>query len=112
MLNGAAYSLPFHRALSSGPARASRCAAASVTPAGSSESGSAQPASANSAVHTTSIPIRSRVRSLPVSRRASCNRCSSARFGRLTCRMVNRPPSSLLHRCAAAENVAASLAGV
>src|SRR5690606_11859779 len=54
VVTGAAYSCPCHFAVSSGPGRVLAVASASACPAGSSESGSAQPASANSAVHTTS----------------------------------------------------------
>ena len=109
---GAAYSLSCHFAVSSGPGRVSLVASASAWPDGSSDSGNAQPASANSAVHTTSRAITSSVLSLPVSRRANCRRWSSASLGRLICWMVKRPPSSSLHRLATAVNVAISLAGV
>ncbi len=78
---GAAYSLPCHFAVSSGPGRVLLVASASARPAGSSDNGTAQPASANSAVHTTSSAMMSRVRSLPVSRRASCSRWASALLG-------------------------------
>ncbi len=64
VVTGAAYSLCFQRAVASGPGRVSTVASASAWPAGSSDSGSAQPASANSAVHTTSSAITSKVRSL------------------------------------------------
>ena len=71
---GAANSRPCHCAVLSGPGKVSSAASASAFPAGSSDSGTAQPASANSAVHTTSRPMMSRFLSLPVSRRASCSR--------------------------------------
>src|SRR5882757_2588616 len=71
---GAAYSLSCHSAVLSGPGSVLPRASASAWPAGSSESGNAQPASANSAVQTTSSAITSRVLSLPVSRRANCRR--------------------------------------
>src|SRR3954471_24465021 len=63
---GAAYSLSCHLAVSNGPGSVLPVASVSAWPDGSSESGNAQPASANSAVHTTSSAIRSRVLSLPV----------------------------------------------
>ncbi|CPC25930.1 Uncharacterised protein [Mycobacterium tuberculosis] len=56
--------------------------------------------------------MTSRVRSLPVNRRASCNRCSLGDLGKLTCAMVNRPPNCWLQRWAIAVNVAPSVAGV
>ena len=112
VVTGAANSRPCQRADASGPGRVSVAASASASPAGSSDSGSAQPASANSAVHTTSSAMMSSVRSLPVRRRASCRRWSSAPLGRLNCSMVKRPPSSALHRLATAVKVAVSLAGV
>ena len=71
---GAAYNLSCHFAVSSGPGSVLLVASASAWPDGSSDSGNAQPASANSAVHTTSSAITSRDLSLPVSRRASCSR--------------------------------------
>ena len=71
---GTAYSLSCHFAVSSGPGSVLEVASASAWPDGSSDSGNAQPASANSAVHTTSSAITSRDLSLPVSRRASCSR--------------------------------------
>ncbi|CKS14680.1 Uncharacterised protein [Mycobacterium tuberculosis] len=112
MVTGAAYSLWFQPAVASGPGRVSATASFSASPAGSSDSGSAHPASANSAVHTTSSAMTSRVRSLPVNRRASCNRCSLGDLGKLTCAMVNRPPNCWLQRWAIAVNVAPSVAGV
>src|SRR6185312_11453064 len=109
---GAAYSLFCHVAVSNGPGSVLLLASASAWPDGSSESGKAQPASANSAVHTTSSAITSSVLSLPVSRRANCSRWSSAPFGKLTCWILKRPPSSSLQRLETAVNVAISLAGV
>jgi hypothetical protein len=75
VVTGAANSLPCHVAEASGPGRVSVLASASAWPAGSSDSGSAHPASANSAVHTTSIAMMSSESSWPVIRRASCSRC-------------------------------------
>ena len=57
-------------------------------------------------------PSRPTVRSLALSRRASCSRWSSEDRGRLKCWMVNRPPNWSVQRLATAVNVAASLAGV
>src|SRR6201997_672776 len=109
---GAAYIWPFHSAVFSGPGRVSATASASAWPAGSSDSGNAHPASANSAVQITSSAITSSVWSLPVRRRASCSRWSSAPLGRLNCWMVNRPSNWSLHCLAIAAKVLASPAGV
>src|SRR5580693_2549303 len=112
VVTGAAKSRCVQVAVASGPGSVSVLASTSARPAGSSDSGKAQPASANSAVQITSSAITSKVRSLALSRRASCSRWSSEDRGRLNCWMVNRPPNWSLQRLATAVNVAAPLAGV
>ena len=112
VLTGAAYSRCRQVAVDNGPGSVSVAASASARCAGSSDSGSTQPASANSAVQITSIAITSTPWSLALSRRASCTRWSSVDRGRLKCRTVNRPPNWSVQRLATAVNVAASPAGV
>src|SRR5271170_5258884 len=112
VLRGAAYNRCRQIAVLNGPGKVSVVASASARRAGSSDSGSIQPASANSAVQITSIAITSTVWSLALSRRANCIRWSSVPRGRLTCRTVNRPPNWSVQRWATAVNVAASPAGV
>src|SRR5277367_2861527 len=112
VLRGAAYNRCRQIAVLNGPGKVSVVASASARRAGSSDSGSIQPASANSAVQITSIAITSTVWSLALSRRANCTRWSSVPRGRLTCRTVNRPPNWSVQRWATAVNVVASPAGV
>src|SRR5271156_1004016 len=111
VLTGAAYNRCCQVAVLNGPGKVSVVASASARPAGSSDSGSPQPASANSAVQITSIAITSTVWSLALSRRANWTRWSSVARGRLTCRTVNRPPNWSVQRWATAVNVVASPAG-
>jgi hypothetical protein len=76
---GAAYSLPFQVAVSSGPGSASAEASALFEPVHSS----IQPASANSATQVTSRPRMSSASSPAAIRRTICSRCPSAPRGSL-----------------------------
>ena len=83
VVTGAAKTRCFQVAVDNGPGSVSVVASASARWTGSSDSGSTQRASANSAVQITSIAMTSTVRSLALSRRASWIRWSSVDFGRL-----------------------------
>ena len=78
MVNGAAQSWSLYSAVRSGPSSLPSRARSARAPS----HGRIQPASANSAVQMTSIPMMSMSESSAASRRATSSRCWSASVGR------------------------------
>src|SRR5918996_1823625 len=97
---GAAHSRPSTVAVLSGPASVPRRTGAAKR----SGHGRIQPADANSAVHTTSIPAMSMLESLAASRRTSESRCWSASLDSALNTIRYRPPDCSLQRLAASVN--------
>src|SRR5215207_1766991 len=98
LLNGAATSWPFQVAVSRAALTASRSTCRRRSPV----QGTIQPASANSASHTTSRPRMSSELSSAELRRTSCSRWSSAPDGRSWMAMVYSPFDAAEHSAAAA----------